>query len=236
MKLSFYTHMEAEDREFNQNIYFMLSEIKEQLSLKTNSEVIDFDIKERDSTLGSKKQIRILKFLEEKNVLIAKPYYGKGLLATQMELNALMTGGEPIGYSIHIKESKFNELHKEYLTYKPTKKEKTKYSFELKFIGDRADFSMSENKIIKFGNLVKPVIIETLYNSKGKEVKSSEIRRTIEKRLREGNVPKELNKTIKQMKDQITNTFGIDAEIVIPEGVSGSGYKIGDVHILIIKT
>jgi hypothetical protein len=115
------------------------------------------------------------------------------------------------------------------------KKENIEDIFYLDLYHNRADFYIDEKRKIEFLNLKRPSIIKLLYENKGKEVTTEAINNYLHGKIDNYSGKTKLSKHITEIKRLIKNNFKIDPERILPNGVPGSGYKIGKITILITK-
>lgn len=217
---------------FKKSIYWALSQLQEELfaGLKEGQE-ITFELEESVGKPNKETQKRVLKFLSEEEAIAATPFYSKGLFANQSPLIAMM-GGNPIGYQVKILQPRFDELCEEYSSYKSNNEV---FQFSLTTYYNRADFYMDDKRKIEFRSLIKPYILETLYKAKGEDVSSEKIKGILETKIGPKATSRKVSTLIDEMRASIKENFKIDPKIILPDGVSGSGYKIGDIVINITK-
>lgn len=217
---------------FKKSIYWVLSQLQEELfaGFKEGQETT-FEFEESVGKPSKETQARVIKFLSEAEAIMATPFYSKGLFANQSPLIA-MAGGKPIGYQVKILQPRFDELCEEYSTYKSNDEV---FQFNLTMYYNRADFYMDDKRKIKLRSLIKPYILEALYKAKGEDVSSEKIKSILETKIGTKATSRKVSTLLDELRDSIEENFKIDPKIILPDGVSGSGYKIGDIVINITK-
>lgn len=228
--------MTVENEDFNKTIYWVMQELTEEVIANQNeNEEIVFDLVEKNSSPSKTSQERALKFLENCGAVNKRPFFAKGIASALNDV-LKMQGTNPIGYFVEILQPKFNEVFKEFSIHKPETKTQNKNTFHLQFYKNRADFKMNEDLVIEFRTLEKPLIIKILNDKKGKEVTSEGIKLTLQRLLKKDLQKMKLSRVIDALRKSIKAKFKIDPKIIIPEGVSKSGYRIGDIEILITES
>lgn len=224
---------EITNSNFLQALSWILSQLEQEKISNLNDKVrIEFELV-NNIEFSKETQDRVLRFLENKKAISLEPYYAKGLYAPISDILKAQ-GLKPIGYYIEIIQPNFDNAVKEY------KKQKVEISqnqplFFLDIFSNRADFYDKGNNKIEFRNLVKPLILEILYKNKGKEVSTEKIRDFLIEKLPEGKNISEISKLINELRVSIQEKFRINPKDILPDGVSGSGYKIGGVVIQVTK-
>lgn len=104
-------------------------------------------------------------------------------------------------------------------------------TFYLDFQKKSAHFYLETSNPLIFRTLLKPHLIQILSNEGGREVSSKKISLLLNKKHHK--VKNKISPIISQLRDSIKKTFNIDPKIVIPDGVSKAGYRIGKVTVVI---
>lgn len=225
-----------DNEDFNKSVYWVLSELKEESFLLENiDQKIDFQFENRNGSPNKKTQSRVLRFLEKEKAVKLEPFYIQGNVFKAVTNNFDLLGYDPVGYEVIIVQPRFDELYKEYSAFKPSKSTKEQHQFNLTIYHNRGTFSIDEKRKVEFRNLIRPLILEVLYKAKGKDVSSEKIKTELQKKLlNDGEIDK-LSSVIDDIRKKIKDNLKIDPKIIIPDGVSGSGYRIGDVEIHITR-
>lgn len=225
-----------DNEDFNKSTYWVLSELKEEsFVLSDKDQEIEFCFDNRKSSPDKKVQDRVLRFLGKEKAVTLTPFYTKATPFKNLTRNFDTYGYGPIGYDVKLLQPRFDEFYKEYSAFKPTKSNKEQYQFNLTIYHDRGTFFVDEKRKIEFRNLIRPLILEMLYKAKGKDVASDKIKTGLQKKLLKDGEVDNVTSIIDDMRKSIQKHLKIDPKIVLPDGVSGSGYRIGDIEVNIIR-
>ncbi len=224
------------NEDFNKSTYWVLSELKEEsFVLSDNDQEIEFCFDGRKSSPDKKVQDRVLRFLEKEKAVSLTAFYIKPKPLKNLTRNFDTYGYGPIGYDVKLLQPRFDELYNEYSAFKSNKNNKEQYQFNLTIYHDRGTFFVDEKRKIEFRNLIRPLIIEILYKAKGKDVASDKIKTGLQKKLLKDGHVDNITSIIDDMRKSIKKHLKIDPKIVLPDGVSGPGYRIGDIEINIVR-
>lgn len=225
-----------DNEDFNKSTYWALSELKEEsFVLSDNDQEIEFCFDGRNSSPDKKVQNRVLRFLEKEKAISLTSFYVKPKPLKNLTRNFDSYGYGPIGYDVKLLQPRFDELYKEYSAFKPSKSDKEQYQFNLTIYHDRGTFFIDEQRKVEFRNLVRPLVLEILYKAKGKDVASEKIKTGLKKKLLDKGETGKIPSVIDDMRKSIKKHLKIDPKLVLPEGISGSGYRIGDIEINITR-
>lgn len=224
------------NEDFNKSIYWVLSELKEEsFVLENKDQEIEFCFDNRKNSPDKKVQDRAFRFLEKEKAVTITPFYTKATPFKNLSRNFDTYGYGPIGYDVKLLQPKFDEFYKEYYAFKPSKNNNVQHQFNLTIYHDRGTFFIDEKRKIEFRNLIRPLILEMLYKAKGKDVSTDKIKTGLKKKLLNDGEIEKLSSVIDDIRKKIKDNLKIDPKIVIPDGISGSGYRIGDIEINITR-
>jgi hypothetical protein len=225
-----------DNKDFNKSTYWVLSELKEEgFVLENKDQEIEFCFDNRKNSPDKKVQDRVLRFLEKEKAISLTAFYTTAKMLKNVTRNLDLYGHNPAGYDVKLLQPRFDELYKEYLAFKPSKSNKEQHKFNLIIYHDRGTFFVDEKRKIEFRNLIRPLILEILYKAKGKDVASDKIKNGLQKKLLKDGEVDNVTSVIDDMRKSIKKHLKIDPKIVLPDGVSGSGYRIGDIEINIVR-
>ena len=225
-----------DNEDFNKSIYWVLSELKEEsFVLKNKGQEIEFCFDNKKNSPDKNVQDRALRFLEKEKAVSLTPFYTKARPFKTLTSSFDAYGYSPIGYDIRLLQPRFDELYKKYSAFKLNKNNKEHSQFNLTIYHDRGTFFVDEKRKIEFRNLIRPLILEMLYKAKGKDVASEKIKIGLKKKLLNDGEIEKLSSVIDDIRKKIKDNLKIDPKIIIPDGVSGSGYRIGDIEINITR-
>ena len=225
-----------ENEDFNKSVYWVLFQLKEEsFVFSDDDQEIEFSFASRNGSPDRTTQDRALRFLEKEKAVSLTPFYTKAKGFKTLTNNFDVYGYAPIGYDVKLIQPRFDEIHKEYSAFKPSKNNKEQYQFNLTIYHDRGTFFVDEKRKIEFRNLIRPLILEMLYKAKGKDMASEKIKTELRKKLlNDGEIDK-LSGVIDDIRKKIKDNLKIDPKIILPDGISGSGYRIGDIEINITR-
>jgi hypothetical protein len=225
-----------DNEDFNKSTYWVLSELKEEsFVLENKDQEIEFCFDNRKNSPDKKVQDRVIRFLEKEKAISLTAFYTTAKMLKNVTRNLDLYGHNPAGYDVKLLRPRFDELYKEYLAFKPSKNNNDQYQFNLTIYHDRGTFFVDEKRKIEFRNLIRPLILEVLYKAKGKDVSSDKIKTGLKKKLLNDGEIEKLSSVIDDIRKKIKDNLKIDPKIVIPDGISGSGYRIGDIEINITR-